>query len=111
AIGTFVSCTIVLLAGLLADQVEVWLAKILSFTSLLAMMQELAQGIVDGRWIWLHLGVVVAAIAVAIVATNPRRDWQSVVQAVLVCVAAGHLAVFAGRHSERDDWTAGQVYT
>jgi ABC-type transport system involved in multi-copper enzyme maturation permease subunit len=111
AIGTFVSCTIVLLAGLLTEQVEVWLAKILSFTSLLAMMQELAQGIVDGRWIWLHLGVVVAALAVAIVAVNPRRDWQSAVQAALVCVTAGHLAVFAGRHSERGDWTAGQVYT
>ncbi len=111
AIGTFVSCTIVLLAGLLTDQVEVWLAKILSWTSLLAMMQELAQGIVDGHWIWLHLGVVVASLAVAIVATNPRRDWQSIVQAALICVAAGHLAVLAGRHSRRDDWTAGQVYT
>ncbi|PRP90825.1 ABC-type uncharacterized transport system [Enhygromyxa salina] len=111
AIGTFVSCTIVLLAGLLTDQVEVWLAKILSWTSLLAMMQELAQGIVDGRWIWLHLGVVIAALAAAIVAVNPRRDWQTVVQAALWCVAAGHLAVFAGRHAERDDWTAGQVYT
>lgn len=111
AIGTFVSCTIVLLAGLLTEQVEVWLAKILSFISLLGMMQELAQGIVDGRWIWLHLAVVVAALSVAIVAVNPRRDWQSIVQAVLICVAAGHLAVFAGRHAERGDWTAGQVYT
>jgi ABC-type transport system involved in multi-copper enzyme maturation permease subunit len=111
AIGTFVSCTIVLLAGLLTDQVDVWLAKILSFTSLLGMMQELAQGIVDGRWVWLHLAVVIAAISVAISAINPRRDWQSIVQTILVCVAAGHLAVFAGRHAERDDWTAGQVYT
>ncbi|KIG18141.1 gliding motility protein GldF [Enhygromyxa salina] len=111
AIGTFVSCTIVLLAGLLTDQVDVFLAKILSWTSLLGMMQELAQGIVDGRWVWLHLAVVIAAISVAITAINPRRDWQSVVQSALVCVAAGHLAVFAGRHAERDDWTAGQVYT
>jgi ABC-2 type transport system permease protein len=111
AIGTFVSCTIVLLAGLLTDQVEVWLAKILSWTSLLGMMQELAQGIVDGRWVWLHLGVVASALAVAIVAVNPRRDWQSIAQAVLLCVAAGHLAVFGGRHAERGDWTAGQVYT
>jgi ABC-type transport system involved in multi-copper enzyme maturation permease subunit len=111
AIGTFVSCTIVLLAGLLTDQVEASLAKILAWTSLLGMMQELAQGIVDGRWVWLHLSVVVAALAVAIVAVNPRRDWQSIVQAGLLCVAAGHLAVFAGRHAERGDWTAGQVYT
>ena len=111
AIGTFVTCTIVLLAGLLTDQVEVWLAKILGWVSLLAMMQELAQGIVDGRWIWLHLGVVVAALAMAIVAVNPRRDWQSLLQAVLVVVAAAHLAVFAGRRAERGDWTAGQVYT
>ena len=111
AIGTFVTCTIALLAGLLTDQVEVWLAKILGWTSLLAMMQELAQGIVDGHWIWLHLAVVVAAIAVAIVAINPRRDWQSMAQAALVCAAAAHLALFLGRHSERGDWTAGQVYT
>lgn len=111
AIGTFVSCTIVLLAGLLTDQVEASLAKILSFTSLLGMMQELAQGIVDGRWVWLHLGVVVAALAVASVAVNPRRDWQSIAQAALLCITAGHLAVFAGRHAERGDWTAGQVYT
>jgi len=111
AIGTFVSSTIVLLAGLLTDQVEVWLAKILSWTSLLGMMQELAQGIVDGHWMWLHLAVVVAALSVATVAVNPRRDWQSAAQAALVCLAVGHLAVFAGRHSERADWTAGQVYT
>ncbi|MCA9681337.1 MAG: Gldg family protein [Myxococcales bacterium] len=111
AIGTFVSCTIVLLAGLLTEQVEVWLAKILGWTSLLAMMQELAQGIVDGHWIWLHLGVVVSAIAIAIVAVNPRRDWQSGLQAALACVAAGHLAFFAGHHSERGDWTQGQVYS
>jgi ABC-type transport system involved in multi-copper enzyme maturation permease subunit len=111
AIGTFVSCTIVLLAGLLTDQVEVWLAKILSWTSLLGMMQELAQGIVDGHWLWLHLAVVVSAIALAIVAVNPRRDWQTFVQAALVCVAAGHLAVFAGRHAQRGDWTEGQVYS
>lgn len=110
AIGTFVSCTIVLLAGLLTDQVEVWLAKILSWTSLLAMMQELAQGIVDGRWIWLHLGVVVAALALAVVAVNPRRDWQSMAQAAAVCVAVAHLAVLGGRHAERGDWTAGRVY-
>ncbi|WP_255216596.1 Gldg family protein [Pseudenhygromyxa sp. WMMC2535] len=111
AIGTFVSCTIVLLAGLLTDQVELWLSKIIGRTSLLAMMQELAQGIVDGHWIWLHLAVVVAAIALAIVAVNPRRDWQSFTQAALTCVAAGHLAVFAGNHSERGDWTRDQVYT
>ena len=32
-------------------------------------------------------------------------------QAALYCVAVGHLAVLAGRHSERDDWTEGKVYT
>jgi len=110
AIGTFVSCTIVLLAGLLTDQVGGIAAQILGSTSLLAMMQELAQGIVDGHWVWLHLGVVVAALSLAIVAVNPRRDWQSIVQAGLSCVAAVHLAVFAGHHSERADWTQGQVY-
>lgn len=112
AIGTFVTCTIVLLAGLLTDQVErIWLAEGLQWTSLLVMMQELAQGIVDGHWIWLHLGVATTAIAIAIVAVDPRRDWQSMVQAALYCVAIGHLTVFAGRHAERDDWTEGKVYT
>lgn len=112
AIGTFVTCTIVLLAGLLTDQVErVWLAEALQWTSLLVMMQELAQGIVDGHWIWLHLAVVSSALAVAIVAVDPRRDWQSMVQAAAYAVALGHLAVFAGRHAERADWTEGKVYT
>lgn len=111
AIGTFVTCTIVLLAGLLTDQVEVWLAKILGWMSLLSMMQELAQGIVDGHWLWLHGSVVVAALAIAVVAVNPRRDWQGVAQAALLVVAAGHLAVLGGRHAERGDWTRGQVYT
>jgi hypothetical protein len=112
AIGTFVTCTIVLLAGLLTDQVErIWLAEALQWSSLLVMMQELAQGIVDGHWIWLHLGVVTGSLAIAIVAVDPRRDWQSMVQAALYCVAVGHLAVFAGRHSERHDWTEGKVYT
>lgn len=112
AIGTFVTCSIVLLAGLLTDQVErVWLAEALQWTSLLVMMQELAQGIVDGHWIWLHLGVVSSALAIAIVAVDPRRDWQSLLQAGAYTLAIGHLAVFAGRHAERDDWTAGKVYT
>ncbi len=112
AIGTFVTCTIVLLAGLLTDQVErVWLAEALQWTSLLVMMQELAQGIVDGHWIWLHLGVVTSALAIAIVAVDPRRDWQSMVQAGLACVAIVHFTMFAGRHAERHDWTEGKVYT
>ncbi len=112
AIGSFVVCTIVLLAGLLADQVESeTLAHALAATSLLTMMQELAQGIVDGRWMWLHGAVIVASLATAVVVVDPRRRPQRIVQLVLLVVAVGHLAWLGARHSTREDWTGGRVYS
>jgi ABC-2 type transport system permease protein len=112
ALGTFVTCSITLLAGLLVDQVDSeTISGALEWSSLLVMMQELAQGIVDVHWVWLHLGIVAAAIAVAVVVVDPRRNWHSIVRAALFVVFAGHLAVFAGGHSERHDWTRGRVYT
>lgn len=112
ALTTFVSCTIFLLAGLLVDQVDAaWLSEVLERTSLLAMMQELAQGIVDGRWAWYHLGAVVAALALAIVAIDPRRDLWRVGAAFAIALASLQVAAFAGRHANRADWTQGQVYT
>ncbi|MEM9462634.1 MAG: Gldg family protein [Myxococcota bacterium] len=112
AIGSFVACTIVLLAGLLADEVESeTLAEVLRRTSLLSMIQELAQGIVDGRWLWLHGAVVVVSLAAAVVVVDPRRGRQRVVQWVLLSVAVGHIAWAGARHSERDDWTGGRKYS
>ncbi|MCH9683284.1 MAG: Gldg family protein [Deltaproteobacteria bacterium] len=112
AIGSFVVCTIVLLAGLLTDQVgSATLAKVLAATSLLTMMQELAQGIVDGRWLWLHGAVVAVSLATAVVVVDPRRRPQQLVQLVLFGVAVGHLAWLGARHSTRDDWTGGRVYS
>ncbi len=112
AIGSFVVCTIVLLAGLLVDQVESEaLASALASTSLLTMMQELAQGIVDGRWLWLHGAVVVMSLAAAVVAVDPRRRPGHGVQLVLLAVTVGHVAWAGARHAERDDWTGGRVYS
>jgi ABC-2 type transport system permease protein len=112
AIASFVVCTIVLLAGLLVEEVESEpLAAALASTSLLTMMQELAQGIVDGRWLWLHAAVVVVSLAAAVVAVDPRRRLEHGVQLVLLAVAVGHLAFVGARHAERDDWTGGRVYS
>ncbi|MCB9705825.1 MAG: Gldg family protein [Myxococcales bacterium] len=112
AVTTFVTCTILLLAGLLVDQVEAaWVADALQSTSLLAMMQELAQGIVDFRWIYVHVGAIVVLLAASVVVVDPRRRWENLLQLALLTVLVGHLGVFASRHSERDDWTAGHVYT
>lgn len=112
AIGSFVLCTIVLLAGLLVDQVESEpLAVALQSTSLLTMMQELAQGIVDGRFVWLHGAVVVCCLAIATVAIDPRRRSQRLVQLILLIAIVGHGAWLGARHSERGDWTGGRVYS
>lgn len=112
AVGTTVTCTIVLLAGLLADQLEAGrLTRVLEWTSLLTMMQEMSQGIVDMKWIFVHLGVVAVVLTWAAMVVDPRRDAQTVVRAVAVTVVAISLAVFAGRRSVRDDWTAGGVFS
>ena len=112
AISTFVTCTILLLAGLLVDQVgSPGLAEFLERTSLLAMMQELAQGIVDGRWVWMHLGIVATALFAAIVAVDPRRGLERWIQLVLFATVAAHVTWFGFRHAERSDWTAGRVYS
>lgn len=112
AIGTFVTCTIVLMGGLLVDQVDsARLSGVLEWTSLLAMMQEMAQGIVDTRWTWLHLAVVGVCLSLAVMAIDPRRDVQRVLQTLLFATAVAHLAIFAGRHGQREDWTGGEVYT
>ncbi|MEE9383449.1 MAG: Gldg family protein [Nannocystaceae bacterium] len=112
ALSTFVVCTIVLMAGLLVEQVESeGVAMALEWTSLMAMMREMAQGIVDGHWIGLHVAVVVTALAAAVVAIDPRRRWQNLLQVVLLGVVMTNLAVFAGRHTGRSDWTRGSVYT
>ncbi|MCB1740186.1 MAG: Gldg family protein [Gammaproteobacteria bacterium] len=112
ALATAVTCSIALLAGLLVDQTESpAIAQALSWTSLLAMMQELAQGIVDYHWVFFHGAVVVTLLAAAIVIVNPRRRLEHGLQVVLLGIAAFHLGVFASRHAERDDWTAGHVYT
>ncbi len=112
AITTAVTCTIALMAGLLVDQVESeWIAAALQWTSLLAMMQELAQGIVDPHWVFFHLSITVVLLAAAVVILNPRRRYENFFQLVLFGLAVGHLAVFTSRHCVRGDWTSGRVYT
>ncbi len=111
AIATFVVCTLLLLLGLLEPEVErESVARLLADTSLLAMMQDLAQGIVDGRWLWLHGAIATVGVWAAAVLVDPRRDLQRVAQWLLGAIAAVHLAWWGTRHAERDDWTSGQLY-
>lgn len=112
ALSTFVACTIVLLAGLLVEHVESpALNELLAQTSLLAMMQELAQGIVDGRWLWLHGAWILVCLTLATVAVDPRRTGADAVRAVLIVIAVGHVASWGGRHASRYDWTEGRIYS
>lgn len=111
AISTSVACTILLLCGLLVDQVESpAVADALAQTSLLSMMQEMAQGIVDTRWIGLHVAVVVVSLVGSVLAIDPRRNLDRTLRALLISVAVVHAAWFAGRHAVRQDWTAAQMY-
>lgn len=111
AISTSVACTIMLLAGLLVDQVESPIvADALSQTSLLSMMQEMAQGIVDTRWFGLHVAIVVIALVASVLAIDPRRDLDRSLRAVAIAVAVVHGAWLGGRHAVRQDWTASQMY-
>ncbi len=112
AVATFVVCSMMVMAGLLVDQVDTDVAKqALTFTSLLTMMQELAQGIVDTRWLWLHAAVTTWLLCAAGVAIDPRRTRERVVQLALLATALAHVVVLVGRHASRDDWTEGRVYT
>lgn len=111
AISTSVACTMLLLAGLLVDQVESpVLAEVLAQTSLLSMMQEMAQGIVDTRWFGLHAAVVIVALVASSLAIDPRRDVDRWLRAGAIAVAVIHGAWLGGRYSVRQDWTAAQMY-
>ena len=112
AVSTFVTCTIAVMAGLLADQLQAGAgSELLRFTSLLVMMQELAQGIVDPRWLLLHLGLTTLLLAATVVALDPRRRLEHGLQLGLLAALLTHVAIFGARHGERGDWTAGAVYT
>ena len=112
AISTFVACSILLLAGLLVDQVQSEaLSSFLQRTSLLSMMQELAQGIVDTRWLFVHAAIVLVALGAAVVAVDPRRNPQRWLQLALGAVVVVNLASFGVLHAKRYDWTGGRVYS
>jgi ABC-type transport system involved in multi-copper enzyme maturation permease subunit len=112
AVATFVACTIAVMSGLLEGQIQSEAAaRLVHATSLLTMMQELAQGIVDPWWVYLHVAVVGALLLAAIVAVDPRRRIEHALQVALAAVALVNVAVFAGRHADRGDWTAGHVYS
>lgn len=112
AVGSFVVSSLILLSGLIVDQVEsTQVAGILQWISLLSMMREMAQGIVDGHWFFLHASWVVAFLAAAICAVETRRDWQTWSQCVCAALAALCLGVVLGRDQPRWDWTHGRVYT
>ena len=111
AVATFVSCTVAVMAGLLSEHVgSDALRRGLEASSVLAMMQELAQGIVDVRWLWLHGAVIVSSLAVGVLAVNPRRSKEGIVQVVLLVFVVVHVAMLGTRWAPRLDWTGGQVY-
>lgn len=111
AIATFVVITSLLLLGLLTPELDPGpLADAIAATSLLAMMQDLAQGIVDERWLWIHGTIVAASVWLAALLVDPRRDAQRVLQWVFGAIVLFHAAWWGTRHSERGDWTGGRVY-
>src|SRR5690606_16365142 len=83
----------------------------LAGTSLLTMMQELAQGIVDWRWPWLHGAWTILCLTAATVALDPRRTRVQRVRLLFIAITVGHLAVWGMRHAPRQDWTQGRVYS
>lgn len=112
AVTTFVACTIAVMSGLLEGQVESEAAAaLIRATSLLTMMQELAQGIVDPGWVYKHAALALALLLAATVAVSPRRRWEHALQVALAATTAGCLALWASRHAERGDWTGGAVYS
>ena len=112
AVTTFVACTIAVMSGLLEGQVQSEsAAALVRATSLLTMMQELAQGIFDPRWVYLHAALTGALLLAAIVAVSPRRRVEHALQVGLAAFTLANVAMFAGRHAERGDWTAGHVYS
>jgi ABC-2 type transport system permease protein len=78
---------------------------------LLSMMQELAQGIVDERWLWLHAGIVVLCTFAAMVVIDPRARTQRWIQLGMLGVLVVHVTIFGFRHAHRRDWTQGRVYS
>ncbi|MCY0985512.1 Gldg family protein [Nannocystis sp. ILAH1] len=112
AVMTFVVCTIAVMSGLLEGQVQSEAAsRAIQATSLLTMMQELAQGIVDPRWLYLHLAVTASLLLAAVVAVSPRRRFEHGLQVGLAAFTLANSAVLASRHAERGDWTGGHVYS
>lgn len=112
AVMTFVVCTIAVMSGLLEGQVQSEaLGRAIQATSLLTMMQELAQGIVDPRWLYLHLALTAGLLLAAVVAVSPRRRFEHGLQVALAAVTLANAAALASRHAQRGDWTAGQVYS
>lgn len=112
AITSFVASSILLLSGLLVGHVSsgAW-ATVLEWTNLLAMMQEMSQGIVDGHWLWLTAMLVASCLAAAMWAIDPRRDRQSSIQLACFVITVACLGIAAGRHAGRGDWTRGEVFS
>lgn len=112
AVMTFVVCTIAVMSGLLEGQVQSEaVSQAIQATSLLTMMQELAQGIVDPRWIYIHGALSLSLLLAAVVAVSPRRRVEHGLQVALAAFTLANVAALASRHAERGDWTAGHVYS
>lgn len=112
AVGAFVMSSGLLLSGLMAEQVDSSkLSAALQWGSVLRMMQEMAQGIVDGHWIYLHLSLVFLFLLAAIVVIDGRKDWQTWLQSGCMGVTVLCAGLWLGRHSDRGDWTEAKMYS
>lgn len=112
AVLTFVACTIAVMSGLLEGQVQSEAATAaIRATSLLTMMQELAQGIVDPHWVYLHAAVTLSLLLAAVAVVSPRRRPEHALQVALAAITIANAAALGSRHAQRGDWTAGHVYS
>lgn len=112
AAGAFVVLLAMVLAGLWTDEAPAGIVhRLLAATSLLAFMQEVAQGIVDGGRIAAYAAVVAVALRVAVHQVDPHRTRAGLVRTVAFAVTAASLAGIAARRLPRSDWTATAIYT
>lgn len=112
AIGSFVSCCVLLLSGLLVDQVESTRGiALLELTSQLAFMQEVAQGIIDVRRIVVSVALTIGCLAAATMVLRTRGFRGQAVHAGLALVALLGFSAFFVRHAPRLDVTSGRVFS
>lgn len=117
AAASFVTLSLLLLAGLAADvqSATPWLQALLASINPLFHMDELARGIVDSRRVVYHLGTAGLYLFAAawLLRVRPgnwrglRRAWLRIALSATICVGVN---VVAARHPLRSDLTQAREY-